>query len=96
MTARFRRGQQVDRVGVADLLAIDELIGGWDHWAGRRAAVQALRRRPDAEILPLFLRPHWCIEGDPAYRALHDGAGAFLGIDAMFEGLTSIDEDPPA
>lgn len=70
----------------ADLIAINDLLGNWDHWMERRAQVQSRRRRPDSEIFPLFIRPMWCVEDEGAYRALHAGLGRFLGLDAMFEG----------
>jgi hypothetical protein len=34
--------------------------------------------------LPLFLEPLWCIEGDPAYRSLHEGLVDFLDLGALF------------
>ncbi len=80
----------VRRLGAADLLAVNDLLGRFGHWRARRAEVQALRRRPDAEIFRLFLKPLWCIEGEPAYRELQDGLVDFLGLDALFGGL----EDP--
>ncbi len=91
---RKRRPQPMARTGVADLLAINDLLGRWDHWRARRAEVQALRRRPDSAILPLFLRPMWCVEGDPGYAQLQAGMTDFLGIDELFEGLTTLHEDP--
>lgn len=86
--------QSLERLGVADLVALDDFIGGWDHWMARRKTVQDRRRRPDSEILPLFQKPLWCIEGDPAYRALHEGLVEFMGLDEMFRGLESMTEEP--
>ena len=88
--------EPLPKTAVADLLAMNDLIGNWDHWMARREAVQSRRARPDDEILPLFLRPQWCIEGDPAYGELQRGLESFLGIDRMFEGLTTLEEDPPS
>ena len=92
--AKRRRTQVVNRVGVADLLSLDELYGGWDHWMARRQSIQALRKRPDSEILPLFLHPHWRIEQDPAYASLQNGLSAFMQVDDMFAGLTNLGEEP--
>lgn len=61
---------------------------------GRRRDVQSRRKRPDAEIFRLFLRPMWCVEDDPAYRELQRGVTDFTGVQALFEGLTLIDKDP--
>jgi GT2 family glycosyltransferase len=95
----LRRGRPardaVQRLALADLIALNDLLGNWDDWMERRATVQARRRRPDAEILPLFLRPLWCIEDERGYRDLHAGVARFFGIDDMFEGLTSMQKDPP-
>ncbi|MDA1266543.1 MAG: glycosyltransferase family 2 protein [Planctomycetota bacterium] len=87
--------ERVRRVGMADLIGINDLLGRWDHWSERRAQIQALRKRSDDEILPLFLHPLWCIEKDPAYEELHAGLEGFLELDRLFAGLTNL-EDPPA
>ena len=78
----------IGTLAAADLLAADDLLSRWPYWSARRADVQAKRRRPDSEIFRLFLRPLWCIEEDPAYRALFKGAGDYFGVNDMFEGLT--------
>lgn len=94
---RLRKGrkkQSIARVGTADLLAINDLLGRWDHWQERRNQTQALRRRPDSDILPLFLRPLWCVEADPGYDELQAGMAKFMGIDELFAGLTTLHEDP--
>lgn len=93
----FGRGsgkRAVDPMAVADLVAINDLIGRWDHWMERRLEVQARRARGDEEILPLLLRPLWCIEQDPGYQELQNGLVHFLGLDRLFDNLTSMQEDP--
>lgn len=96
---RFKRKlahkDEINRVTVADLIGINDLLGRWDHWMARRAEVQAGRRRPDDDILPLFLRPMWCIEDEPGYQQLHAGLTRFMGIDELFAGLTTQTQDPP-
>ena len=89
-----RTHDDVGRVAIADLVGMNDLLGRWDHWMERRKAVQDRRARPDSEILPLFLRPMWCIEGEPAYRELHEGLGDFLGLNELFDGLTTMDDEP--
>ncbi|MEM6675087.1 MAG: glycosyltransferase family 2 protein [Planctomycetota bacterium] len=86
----------VGRIAVADLVGMNDLLGRWDHWMDRRKAIQDRRARPDSEILPLFLRPMWCIEEEPAYRELHAGMADFFGLDELFAGLTTLEEDPNA
>lgn len=90
-----RRSEAVDRMGAADLVAVNDLIGQWDHWRSRRAEVQERRARPDREILPLFLHPLWCVEHDHGYAELQRGLQEFLGLDDLFAGMTTL-EDPPA
>ncbi|MBK7644123.1 MAG: glycosyltransferase family 2 protein [Planctomycetes bacterium] len=84
--ARSSRESEVDvrRVGVADLLAVNDLLGRWEHWMQRRAQVQGRRRRSDAEIFRLFLKPHWCIEGERGYEELQRGLTGFYGLDELF------------
>ena len=36
----------------------------------------------------LFLKPLWCIEEEPGYKALHDGLSDFAGVTRLFD-------DPP-
>lgn len=86
----------IGRVGIADLVGVNDLLGRWDHWMARRKTIQDARRRPDSEILPLFLRPMWCIEGEPAYQELHEGFADFLGLNELFSGLTTMDDEPGA
>ncbi|MBN1424691.1 glycosyltransferase family 2 protein [Candidatus Fermentibacteria bacterium] len=68
----------------AQLLAVEDIAHGWDLWMGKRASVQALRRRPDRDILPLFgdfaVPP---LLDNPAYEAAHRAVIQALGIDEM-------------
>jgi hypothetical protein len=84
----------VRRVAVADLIGINDLLGNWDHWERRRADVQRRRRRSDGEIFQLFHKPLWCVEDEPAYRALHFGAAKRFGVADLFDGLTADGPDP--
>jgi hypothetical protein len=78
----------------ADLVAINDLVGRWEHWSVRRAEVQAKRRRSDEEILRLFLHPMWCIEKESGYRDLHEGLARFTGVEELFDGLTHLEHEP--
>jgi len=86
----------ISRVAAADLIGINDLLGRWDHWMARRREVQSRRERADEEIFRLFLKPLWCIEGEPAYRDLQDGLADFTGLAALFEGLDVLGPDPHA
>jgi len=50
----------------------------------RRAEVQGKRRRQDAEIFELFLKPRWGVDTDPVYLDLQSGLMEFLGLEASF------------
>ena len=86
--------ESVNRVAVADLVGINDLLGNWDHWMSRRREVQSRRKRSDSEIFELFLKPLWCVEDDPGYQSLQAGAIEFLGIDTMFKGMTTMKDEP--
>jgi GT2 family glycosyltransferase len=72
------------RIAAADLIGINDLLGRFEHWTARRAAVQSRRKRPDAEIFRLFLKPHWCIEGEGGYQSLQQGLERLFGLDRLF------------
>lgn len=84
----------LERIAAADLIGINDLLGDWDHWLEKRSAVQERRKRPDAEIFRLFLRPEWCVEEEPGYQELQAGLSRFLEIDKLFDGLTEPGPDP--
>jgi len=81
-------------IGAADLIGANDLLGRWAFWMARRAEVQEKRRRSDQDIFRLFLRPLWCVEDDPTYRALFEGSAEFFGLDTLFDGMTTMPKDP--
>jgi GT2 family glycosyltransferase len=84
----------IRRVAAADLIGINDLLSNWEHWMERRREVQSRRARADQEIFRLFLKPMWCIEDDPAYRALQRGVTEFTGLDELFRGLELFPGEP--
>lgn len=80
---RFNDDISIQRTAAADLIGINDLLGRFDHWSARRAEVQRKRRRTDAEIFGLFLKPNWCIEGERGYRELQTGMTAYFGLDKI-------------
>jgi GT2 family glycosyltransferase len=91
VVARFRaaltggnRTVPIERIGAADLIAIDDLLSDWEHWMRRRREIQERRRRGDDEIQRLFLDPLACVEGDAAYAALQAGLFELYGLDRTF------------
>lgn len=84
----------IRRVAAADLIGINDLLSNWEHWMVRRREVQSRRARADQEIFRLFLKPMWCIEDDPAYRALQAGVGELTGLTELFRGLELFPGEP--
>jgi GT2 family glycosyltransferase len=94
LAGRGARGFELPRVAVADLIAANDLLGAWPRWMERRERVQSRRKRPDAAILDLFLKPHWVIEGDPAYAELQEGLSELFGLGRLFAGRTDDEPEP--
>jgi len=95
---RLRRGKygkwSFERQGMADFVAMNDFLGNWDHWMERRAEIQSRRKRPDSEIFRLFLKPHWCVEGEREYMELQRGLTKHFGIDELFEGCSIEGPEP--
>jgi GT2 family glycosyltransferase len=84
-------GLRVPRIAAADFLGINDVLGNWKHWTERRQAVQAARRRSDAEIFRLFVKPLTCVEGEQGYMELQGELLSHFGIDELFgDGRDSI------
>ena len=82
------------RIAAADLIGYNDLLGNWNQWKARRDLVQADRKRTDQEIFSMFLKPHWSIEGEPAYQELQEGLTSFMGLDELFSGLSANGPEP--
>jgi len=84
--ARWKEHERVRlrRSAAADLIGMNDLLGGWEHWMAKRKEVQSKRKRPDAEIFRLFLKPRWCIETDESYRMLSRNLFELLHLDDVF------------
>jgi len=75
----------VSKTAICHLVALDDVAENMDKMLAKRARIQAARRRPDAEIVPLFQEPFWPVYKDVEYlrtvaRLAHD-----LGIETIFE-----------
>lgn len=72
----------ISSLSAAQLLAVQDIADAWDLWMGKRAEVQAMRRRSDSEILPLFGdRAVPPLLGNPAYEVAHETIMAALRIE---------------
>lgn len=74
----------VRRIAVADLIGINDLLGRFEYWTKRRETIQSRRKRADAEIFQLFLKPHWCVEGEGGYQELQRGMSKLFGLEQLF------------
>ncbi|MEB3203385.1 MAG: glycosyltransferase family 2 protein [Candidatus Sericytochromatia bacterium] len=68
----------------AGVLALRDVAAMWPDLARRREAVQALRRRPDRDILMLMQHPLMAVEGHPAYLAIHQALVAMPSISGRY------------
>ena len=84
LAARFSKAR-VSRAGLADLLAINELLDDLPALIERRRAVQERRRRTDAEIIPLFRNPRWPAEAAQEYAGIQRDLLGFLDLEGVFE-----------
>lgn len=75
----------ISALSAAQLLAVEDIVAEWDLWMGKRASVQALRRRQDNEILPLFgdftIPP---LLGNSTYESAHQAVIRALRIEEMW------------
>lgn len=77
---------RVSRAGIADVLAINDLLDEFPDWVRKRRAVQTARKREDAEIVPLFRDPRWPAEKPDEFRVLQDELLGFFGLDDLLSG----------
>ncbi|MFZ5917787.1 MAG: glycosyltransferase family 2 protein [Chloroflexota bacterium] len=85
--ARAHGGAEiVPQQTVSPLLAAADVVALLPRAMEKRRAVQAARRRPDADILPLFGRPLDVSYADPDYEATQRELVRLFGLDALFEG----------
>lgn len=81
-------GGGMQPLGVADVIGLNDVLGDWNGWQERRAAVQERRRIVDDAILRLFLDPLWCVETEPGYVALQRALLERSGLAARLERFT--------
>ena len=74
----------VPRASMSPLVALDDIADMMPAIWAQREAIQAQRRRSDAEILPLFGNPFQPHPPDPAYLALQQRLVEIFHIDGLF------------
>jgi hypothetical protein len=67
------------------LVAGNDIVVLYEKMLAKRQLIQARRRRPDREILPLFERPLDPAELWPEYRQTQLYLARLFGIEQMFE-----------
>ncbi len=74
----------ISDLSAAQLLALEDMAENWELWMGKRAAIQAMRRRDDRDILPLFgdyaIPP---LLGDKNYAIAHKIIMKAMGIEHL-------------
>ncbi|MBI5434650.1 MAG: glycosyltransferase [Planctomycetes bacterium] len=91
-----KRKIELDPLAFADLAAVNEVLGEWNHWMARRAEVQAGRMRGDAELFELFLDPLWCVEGEREYVELQQALVERFELASLFGAARSMRPASPA
>jgi hypothetical protein len=81
-------------LAAADLVAANDWLEDFDHWVERRSVVESSRKRSDAEICRLVLKPFWSVEKNDHYRGLQRSIEDFLGLDRIFAGKTAPGPEP--
>ncbi len=82
------------RLAASDWIAYGDLLDHLPALLLERKRIQARRRRPDSEILPLFVDPFWAVEDRADYRVLQRSLEEGFGIDELFPGFPKRDRGP--
>lgn len=75
------KGANVSMAGLADILAINDLMDRLPGFAAKRQWIQSRRKRPDSEILTLFRDPFWTAEKTDDYADLQRDLLQFFELD---------------
>ena len=76
---------KVPRTGLADLVAINDFTANFKGMLLAREWIQAHRKRPDSEILPLFGDPFWAVEEPEEYDEALNLFADFFDFRKIFE-----------
>jgi GT2 family glycosyltransferase len=74
----------ITRMAMADLAGMQDVLGDWDKWMAKRERIQSSRKRLDADVLPLFLDPLRCVEGEAEYEALQSSLVRLFDLERVF------------
>jgi hypothetical protein len=76
--------EEVPAQALSYLVAANDILNGLARMMEKRQAIQAARRRPDSEILPLFQRPFDLSYADPEYEAAQRTLERVFGLESLF------------
>lgn len=77
--------ESVPRIALAHLHALADVVDSIDDLLAARRAIQQQRKRADADIVALFVRPFQPVLGDIGYLDAHRKVTAFFGLDEVLE-----------
>ena len=78
----------ITRESLAHLVAANDVIALLPRTMEKRARIQAARRRPDAEIFPLFRRPLELSLFTPEFKQAQASVVTVLGLDELFGDMS--------
>ena len=73
--------QQVDRVALAHLHAVGDVLADFETVMANRTTIQKARRRSDDEVLAMFGRPFWPVLPQREYAEMHERLVTAFGLD---------------
>ena len=76
----------VPREAVSHLVALEDLTFNLQRMLKKRDRIQTARRRPDSQIIPLFLDPFWPVAKNPDYLRCVEQLVRDFDVDSIFEG----------
>lgn len=77
--------ETVDRLSLAHLHAIGDVVDDLDEIRRSRGVIQRARRRPDAEVLARFQRPLWPVIDDGDYARASEAVTRVFELGSLFE-----------
>lgn len=81
---------ELDPMAMADLVGMQDVLGNWEHWMAKRELIKTSRKRLDVEVLPLFLDPLRCVEGEREYEELQASLINLYDLDSLYQPFDRI------
>ncbi|MBI1851924.1 MAG: glycosyltransferase family 2 protein [Planctomycetes bacterium] len=84
----------IPALAASDWVGYGDFLAHFPRLVEKRRAIQSRRRRPDSEILPLFLDPFWAVEQGDDYLFLQRSLESLFEVDALFPNARKSDRGP--